>query len=192
MKITYSGKTKDFTPDLEEKVASKLAKIGKYVEQRGEREIHLTHQLERHVHRVEIVMNVYDHGLVGEGTDADLTTAVHDALEKLEKQVLKLRTRWRDTKRDAKGVRSSKEDWENNGGSESTESAETAKRASSNGSRPKIFHVNYDEDRKPMTLDEALLEIEGGANYIVYRDSEKSCLSVLIRRPDGHLDLIES
>ena len=60
------------------------------------------------------------------------------------------------------------------------------------GKKPKIFRVNYDEGSKPMTLEEALLEMEAGTNYVVYRDSDRDCLSVLLRRPDGHYDLIES
>jgi hypothetical protein len=29
-------------------------------------------------------------------------------------------------------------------------------------------------------------------DYVVYRDAEKECVSVLVRRRDGHFDLIES
>jgi hypothetical protein len=43
-----------------------------------------------------------------------------------------------------------------------------------------------------MTLDEAVLELERDGDYVVYRDAEKNCVSVLLRRPDGHFDLIES
>ena len=41
MKVTYTGKTKDFTPQLEKKVEAKLAKLGKLIEQRGEKEAHV-------------------------------------------------------------------------------------------------------------------------------------------------------
>ena len=36
MRLIYSGKTKDFTPQLEEKISGKLAKLSKLLEQRGE------------------------------------------------------------------------------------------------------------------------------------------------------------
>lgn len=194
MKLTYSGKTKEFTPELEDKVTSKLAKLSKFVEQRGEREIHLTHQVERHLHKIEIVMNLYDRGLVGEGADADLPTAVNHAMEKLEKQLLKLRTRWRDTHRDPKTIRSNKESWEENVSLAQNPASEKTPKAAPNGSgrKPRIFRVNYNEDRKPMTLEEAILEMEKELDYIVYRDSSRDCLSVLVRRPDGNFDLIES
>jgi ribosomal subunit interface protein len=196
MKLIVSGKTKEFTPEIQEKFSGKLAKLSKFIERRGEREAHVTHQMERHLHKVEVIVNFYDHALVGEGADTDLDTALCQALEKLEKQVVKLRGRWRDTHRDAKGVRSSKEAW---GGTEAvatlkTEPAAKPTKAKANGraAKPKIFRVNYDEDSKPMTLAEALLEMEASDNYFVYRDSSRNCTSVLVRRPDGNLDLIES
>ncbi|HZS55949.1 MAG TPA: ribosome-associated translation inhibitor RaiA [Bryobacteraceae bacterium] len=194
MKVIYSGKTKEFTPELEEKVSAKLNKLSKFVEQRGEREVHLTHQTERHLHKVKLTMNFYDHGLVGEGAGSDLPAAVSQAIEKLEKQLLEARTRWRDTHRDAKSVRSSKEEWEGNTPAAESQAVETASKANGNGAarKPKVFRVNYAEDRKPMTLEEAMLELEKDGDYVVYRDSSRDCLSVLLRRPDGNFDLIES
>ncbi|HEX4164493.1 MAG TPA: ribosome-associated translation inhibitor RaiA [Bryobacteraceae bacterium] len=193
MKLIVSGKTKDFTPELEEKVTAKIAKFSKMIEQRGEREAHVTHQVERHLHRIEVIVNFYDHVLVGEGLDADLDAALCHAVEKLEKQVVKLKNRWRDTHRDAKAVRTTKESWEANGSSpETAKSAVLDQRSNGNG-RPKIFHVDYNENRKPMTLEEALLEMQRETDdYVVYRDSSRNCLSVLVRRPDGNFDLIES
>ena len=196
MKLIVSGKTREFTPALQKKFDTKLSKLSKFIEQRGEREAHLTHQVERHLHKIELSVNFYDHSLVGEGTDSDLDTALCQALEKVEKQVVKLRNRWRDTHRDAKTVRLTKESWdEESVEAPSAEPAKIGKNKSSvngQGKKPKIFRVNYDEDSKPMTLEEALLEMEAGTNYVVYRDSDRDCLSVLVRRPDGHYDLIES
>lgn len=193
MKVIYSGKTKEFTPELEEKVTAKLGKLSKFVEQRGEREIHLTHQVERHLHKIEIAMNFYDHGVAGEGADPDLPTAVNHAIEKIEKQLLKLRRRWRDTHRDAKTVRSSKESWDANTAPGQTVPAERPKAAvNGSGRKPKIFRVDYNENRKPMTVEEAIIEIGKDGDYFVYRDSQRDCLSVLVRRADGNFDLIES
>lgn len=194
MKLIVSGKTKDFTPELEEKFSAKLAKLSKFIERRGEREAHVVLQMERHLHKVEVIINFYDHSLVAQGADADLDTALCQAVENLEKQVMKMRSRWRDNHRDAKGTRLLKE----NGTTTvavSEEPITTAKR-NQNGSlapasRPKIFLVDYTEDRKPMTLDEALLEMEHAVNYVVYQDSDRQCLSVLVRRPDGNYDLIQ-
>jgi putative sigma-54 modulation protein len=198
MKLIFSGKTKDFTPDLQMKFSAKLAKLSKLVERRGEKEAHVMHQVQRHLHKVEVVVNFYDHALIGEGSDADLDKALIGAAAKLEKQVLKLRSRWRDTHRDAKSVRTSKESWaqEVAPAAPPIPLAKPPAKAKSNGvvrnPKPKIFRVNYREGRKPMTLEEAILEMDANVNYVVYRDSSRDCLSVLVRRADGNLDLIES
>jgi ribosomal subunit interface protein len=203
MKLIVSGKTKEFTPQIQEKFSAKLAKLSKFVERRGEREAHVTHHMERHLHKVELIVNFYDHSLVGEGSNADLDTALCGAVEKLEKQASKLHAKWRDTHRDVKHMRSDKETF---GGAEAAAAPKTvapakpkpvkAQKSEGNGraaiQKPKLFRVNYDEDRKPMTLEEATMEMESGANYVVYRDSDRDRLSMLVRRPDGHLDLIEA
>lgn len=192
MKLIYFGKTKEFTPELERKIQGKLAKLSKMIEQRGEREAHVTHRLERHLHKVEIVTNFYDHSLIGEAANADLATAFQEAVDNLEKQIVKIRRRWRDTHRDPKTVRANKEEWGNELAPEQETALENPNAASpARPERPKIFRVNYD-GRKPMTLDEALIEMENGMEYVVYRDFDRNCLSVLIRRDDGHFDLIES
>jgi putative sigma-54 modulation protein len=191
MKLIYSGKTKEFTPELERKVEAKLAKLSKMIEQRGEREAHVTHRVERYLHKVEIVTNVYDHSLIGEAADADLATAFNQAVEILEQQIVKLRNRWRDTHRDSKSVRASKEGWENEATAEGQSPAASPNSLGNTRVKPKIFRVDYD-GRKPMTVEEALLEMETHADYVVYRDADRDCLSVLVRRRDGNFDLIES
>lgn len=195
MKVTYSGKTKDFTPQLEKKVETKLAKLGKMIEHRGEKCAQVLHRTERHLHKVEIKTNFYDHALLAKGSNADLTTAVCDAIDKLETQIVKLRNRWRDTHRDVKVLREKKE---TNGIALEpiVEEPVVKKSAKANGGtkvpKPRIFRVAPDGDAKPMTLEEAVLIMRNDRDYIVYRDMERSGLSVLLRRRDGHFDLIEA
>jgi putative sigma-54 modulation protein len=43
-----------------------------------------------------------------------------------------------------------------------------------------------------MTLDEAMLEMEKDRDYMVYRDAETDRLAVLVRRRDGHFDLVQA
>jgi putative sigma-54 modulation protein len=197
MKVTYTGKTKDFTPQLEKKVEEKLAKLGKLIEQRGEKEAHVSHRQERHLHKVDIQTSFYDHALLGVGENTDLTTAICDALEKLEKQIVKLRSRWRDTHRDPKTTRASKESGSETGASE-TSQAGTAKPAKSGNSvghdhtSPRVYFVSHPEDVKPMTLEEALLVMDEKLDYMVYRDCDRFSTCVLLRRRDGHFDLIEA
>jgi putative sigma-54 modulation protein len=45
---------------------------------------------------------------------------------------------------------------------------------------------------KPMSVDEAALEVGGGdAAFLVFRNATTDTINVLFRRPDGNLGLIE-
>ena len=63
--------------------------------------------------------------------------------------------------------------------------------ASSQNGAPRVYRVDNNQRHKPMTLDEAILEMEKERDYLVYRDVENDRLSVLMRRRDGHFDLVE-
>jgi putative sigma-54 modulation protein len=45
---------------------------------------------------------------------------------------------------------------------------------------------------KPMTIDDAALRVERGPdNFVVFRNSDTDAISILYRRNDGNLGLIE-
>jgi putative sigma-54 modulation protein len=199
MKVIYTGKTKDFTPQLERKVEGKLTKLGKMVDRRGEQDAHLFHRQERHLHMVEVKMNFYDHALCGAGSDGDLVSAVTEAVDKLEKQIVRRRTKWRDTSRDPKATRESKEQWGAASGDNQRSAAAAAPPASPRkppraqaSSSKRIYKVAHGNGQKPMSLEEAVLAMDDGSDYVVYRDSDRDKVSVLLRRRDGHFDLIEA
>jgi putative sigma-54 modulation protein len=58
--------------------------------------------------------------------------------------------------------------------------------------RKQVYRVNHSDGNKPMTLEEAMLEMEASQDYLVYRDAQTDRVTVLMRRSDGHFDLIES
>src|SRR5579872_4437026 len=99
MKITYTGKSEEIPQRQRTKLEAKLQKLSKVLERRGEKEAHVVITQERFLHKVEITVHAWDHALVGIASDADVSLAAHEAFERLEKQLLKLRARWRDTKR---------------------------------------------------------------------------------------------
>ena len=184
MNVSYRGIKKEFSPKLQEKLDAKFAKISRLVEKRGEKEAHVVVTSENRMHKAEITMQFYGHPLVGIATDADLFTALNGALDKLDKQAVKNCAKYR-----AKVRRSGTAKDAENGGGELVGVV-----ASSEGGKiaQKVYRVNHIDQRKPMTLEEALLEMGKDDDYVVYRDAEKECVSVLVRRRDGHFDLIES
>ena len=177
MKVTYTGRQVELAPAQVRKVEQRAAKLAKFLDGKEEREAHVILGLERGRHTAEITVHYFDHPLVGAAANQDLFTAIHGAIEKLEKQAIKVRAKWRDSKR---GTRERIAD--------SAPALET--RARSNGSK-RVYRVDNNQRHKPMTLDEAILEMEKDRDYLVYRDAENDRLSVLMRRRDGHFDLIE-
>jgi putative sigma-54 modulation protein len=188
MKITYTGRQVELAPAQFKKLEAQFAKLGKLLDGKEQSDAHVVLSLERHMHHAEVTVNYYNHALVGIGSNADLFTAIHAASEKLEKQLLKTRTKWRDSKRaprkgTAEGAEPAAADGEAEAETEAETEAEPARQ---------IFKVNHHDKRKPMTLEEAVLEMEKDRSYLVYRDAETDRVSVLLRRQDGHFDLVEA
>lgn len=192
MKVTYTGSAQ-LTQAQQKKVDSKLAKLGKLLDRRGEKGAHLILATERHLQRAEITVRYHDHPLVGLHSDADAVTAVSGAIEKLEKQILKLSAKWRDTKRtpDAKAwkIAITPPEPAKKANSKPAAKAKKAVEPAAEEDR-RVFRVNHNR-RKPMTLEEAVLEMDGKRDYMVYRDAESDRVQVLVQRRDGHFDLIE-
>ena len=184
MKITYTGNLA-VTPAQLKKIETQFVKIGKLLDGKDEREAHVSLKAERHLHHAEVTVNYHHHSLACEGSHADLFTALHTAVGKLEKQAIKVRAKWRDTKRTGKAKTAAEPP------APAPATVRGRKEAAGDDAAKKIFRVNHHEKRKPMTLDEAVLEIDA-LDYLVYRDSETDRISVLLKRRDGHLDLVES
>jgi putative sigma-54 modulation protein len=190
MKITYTGKPEALTPAENKKIEAKFAKLAKLLDAPGgEREVHVILAEQRHMKRAEITIQYHDHRLFGEESAADAFTAISTVIEKAEKQILRLREKWRDTKRIPKEEPAAEAPVAK--GSAKPKAEPEPEHDAETDSGPHVFRPDHHQRRKPMTLDEAILEIDG-RDYVVYRDAESDRLSVLIRRRDGNFDLIEA
>ena len=177
MKVTYTGRQEKFAPAQKKKLDAKLAKLGKLLDLKGgEREAHIILPSERHLRRAEITVRVFDHPMVGVADEADQFTSILSAVDRLEKQVLKLRGKQRDIKRE------SKTDWPAPAVVEASSEEPGGKR---------VFRVDEQHYRKPMTIEEALLEMDRKRDYVVFRDADTDRVSVLLRRRDGHFDIVD-
>ncbi|MCS7043218.1 MAG: sigma 54 modulation/S30EA ribosomal C-terminal domain-containing protein [Bryobacteraceae bacterium] len=56
----------------------------------------------------------------------------------------------------------------------------------------RVVRASSRANGKPMTLEEAMLAMEDGRDYLVYRDADTDRLQILIRRSDGAVDLVEA
>jgi putative sigma-54 modulation protein len=185
MKLIYTGRQVELAPAQLKKIESRFSKIGKLLDGKEEREAHVILSIERHLHHAEITVNFHGQQLVAVGSDGDMFTALNGAADKLEKVAIKAREKWRDSKR---APRKSEEP------ATAAEAAAEAptEAAEEENQAGQVFRVNHLQKRKPMTLDEALLEMEKDLDYLVYRDADSDRVAVLIRRRDGNFDLIEA
>jgi|SRR5271169_1404626 len=180
MKITYTGRQVELAPAQLQKLEAQFVKIGKLLDGKRECEAHVILSLERHLHHAEVTVHYFNHQLVGLGSNSDLFNAIHSAAGKLEKQCVKAVTKWRDAKRTPRKA------------APDVEAEAAAPKEVEVEAERRVYRVNHHQKRKPMTLDEALMEIDASRDYLVYRDSETDRVSVLVRRRDGHFDLVET
>jgi ribosomal subunit interface protein len=100
MKVTYTGRQIELSPAQTQKLAAEFAKVGKLLDNgRGEAEARVVLSHERHLNHAEVTVPYHNHELVGQASDADLFTALHAAAQKLEAQAIRVREKWRDSKR---------------------------------------------------------------------------------------------
>jgi putative sigma-54 modulation protein len=200
MNVSYRGIKKDLPVKLQEKLETKFAKLSKLIDGRGEKKAHVVVTSERHLQKAEITVHIHNHQLVGIGIDADLFTAMNAALHKIETQALKDGEKWRAMTRRSEPMKANaaKEDGKapakppTAAKPPARKTARTKVAAATATAGPRVFRPNHHERRKPITVEEALLQMEDGREYLAYRDAEKQSVSILVRRRDGHFDLIES
>jgi len=189
--INWTGKQEYLHPKQKEQLDSKFSKIAKLLggDGKGDKQARVALMHDKNKHRAEITINYLDHTLVGEHIDDDQFTALNQAVERLERQMLKVREKRRDIK---KGPR---ETWDKGASANTINEAEprnpeAVPAASNSNGRPRYFRVAPDND-KPLTVEEAMLLIGQDEPYIVYHNSGTDRLSVLLRRQDGNFDLVE-
>jgi putative sigma-54 modulation protein len=190
MTINWTGKQEFVHPTQQKNLESKIAKISKLLETsgKGEKQAHIILNHHKNQHRAEITLNYLDHQVVGEHTDPDQYTAINVAIEKFEKQLMKVRDKRRDIK---VGPR---EGWDKGAAANTiiaTDPGSEGLPASSNGDgRPQLFRVMPGET-KPMSAEEAMMEIDAEDSYLVFLSSDTNRHAVLLRRSDGNFDLVE-
>src|SRR5438105_11477612 len=99
MNVEYTGRHYEIAPVIGKSVETGLAKLGKILGDKFETKVVLA--VEKHRHKAEITISPRNGPLVGLAQAGDMIAAVNEALEHLEKQAVKYKTRWRTRKRQA-------------------------------------------------------------------------------------------
>ncbi len=210
MNVEYTGRHYEVTPAIKKEVETGLSKIRKILDDKFE--THVILAVEKHRHKAEITITPRNGPLVGLAQAKDMTIAVNEALDHLEKQAVKYKTRWQSKKRSARKSEEVKK-W-NGHSSEATEveprndgvmqtkvglTEKTAvpvavHRYPAVAKTTEVHLVRSDEAiaMRPMTLEEAIKEAHfRDRDVFVFRDP-KGKLMILHRTRDGKMELIEA
>ena len=85
MKVTYTGGNGEFSAAEKTRLEAKLAKLGKMIDKKGEKEGHVILTAEKRGKKAEITVNYLHHSFVGSGSGPAYLPAVTAAVAKLEK-----------------------------------------------------------------------------------------------------------
>jgi putative sigma-54 modulation protein len=197
MNVEFTGRHYEVTPANRKDVEAGLTKIRKILRDKFETKVILA--VEKHRHKAEITIASRVGPLVGLAQANDMAAAIGEALDHLEKQALKNKTRIITKKR------RNHSKWNGEAKAEPVEGKAAAAASTSTVSMvvhkypvvaksTEIHLVRSDEAvaMRPMTLEEAIKEAHfRDRDVFVFRDP-KGKLMILHRTRDGKMELIEA
>ena len=134
---------------------------------------------EKYRHRTEIVVHARgDRMLRGRGEGTGWPASLRQSSEKIEQQAQKVKGKWAERKR--KGARRP-----------DRRSAGQRRRRQRRRRRPAIVRARS-YPVKPMSVEDAALQVNADReSFVVFRNADTDAISILYRRKDGNLGLIE-
>src|SRR6202034_2652220 len=99
MNVEYTGRQYVISPTIRKEVETGLNKIRKILGDRFETKVILA--VEKRRHKAEITIDPPNGPIVGIAQTGDMMSAVNEALDHLQKQAVKYKTRWLSKKRKA-------------------------------------------------------------------------------------------
>jgi putative sigma-54 modulation protein len=199
MNVEYTGRHYEITPANRKEIEAGLSKIEKIL--RGKLETKVILAVEKHRHKAEITIASRVGPLVAVAQANDMSLAIGEALDHLEKQALKNKTRIISRKR-----RSHHKKWNGEAVAEKPQTATMAAAVASStvsmvvhkfpavAKSTEVHLVRSDEAvaLRPMTLEEAIKEAHfRDRDVFVFRDP-KGKLMILHRTREGKMELIEA
>jgi len=169
MQLAIRGKNIEITDALREYAEKKLRKLEKYIDQPITAQANMYVERGRHV--FEVTVNVNGLLLRGEEATESMYASIDLVADKLEKQVVKYKTRFRRQRLKDNGTAVPE--------AEGTEPAGKVVKV-------KRFPI------KPLTLDEAIVQMNLlSHDFFVFANAETERINVLYRRKDGDYGLLD-
>ena len=190
MRLELRGHHADVTPGLRRFVEEKLAKLERLLNDRAV-SAHAILSVEKRRYIADITLHArgerFLHGL---GDSGNWETSLTRAIAKISHQAQKLKTRRKEKRHSLKApAPDALAPIARSGNTRKTAAAAKPERRSKT-----LRAVRTSRDPiKPMSIDDAAREIEaGGDGVVVFRNAESQAISVLYRRRNGDLTLVET
>lgn len=178
MRIVITGKNMEPTESLENIIKKKAHRLDRYFEK--DTDIMFVLSVEKNRHIMEATVPFGGIILRAESITNDMYSSVDDCLAKLEKQIIRHRTKLE------KRLKADAFQYEAPLYSDEFDEPDDTEEAP-HIVRTKRFAV------KPMPVEEAMMQMELlGHNFYVFRDADDEEINVLYRRKDGNYGLIEA
>jgi putative sigma-54 modulation protein len=204
MNVEYTGRHYEITSAIRKEVETGLTKIRKILGDRFETKVILA--VEKHRHKAEIAISPRNGPLVGLAQAKDMIIAVNEALDHLEKQAVKYKTKWQAKKRSARKSEEVKK-WNGGHTAPEEEQVQTSVGLSEKTAVPVLVHkypavakttevhIVRSEDAvamRPMSLEEAIKEAHfKDRDVFVFHDLKGKLMVLHRRRRDDKMELIE-
>ena len=175
MEIIIRGDKLKITDSMHDYIEEKLGKLEKYLKNSDEIRANVIVKVKNHEQRVEITIPLKTYIVRAEETKDDFYADVDKALDTLERQIRKNKTRMM-----SKQVKTSF-DFDINEIEQEIEKEE------------KKIVKRKTVEVKPMNEEEAILQMELlGHDFYVFNNIDEECISVLYRRKDGNYGIINT
>ena len=175
MKISVTFRNAEGEPWQKEYVEERLNKLKKYIDNPVDARVILSVEKFRNTAEINLMANGLN--VNGREEDKDMHLAIDNAIEKIERQLKKRKEK----------VRGFKTNPSRNGESGEESAAEEGEESPD----AKVVETRK-VVLKPMSIDDAVLEMETTKNrFVIYRDSSTENVNVIYRREDGKFALME-
>lgn len=181
MRLDITGRHVEITPTLRQLIERRIPRLERLLNDSAvSATVILT--LEKYRHRTEIILHARGDKMMrglGEGNAWNLS--VRQAVEKVEQQAKKLKGKWSERKRSDTRRRVPR----------TVRAAAAIRPPRPEPEAPRVIRATR-YAIKPMSVDDAALRIEETAEpFIVFRNPDSAAVSIVYRRKDGQLGLIE-
>ena len=189
MRLELRGHHVDVTPGLRRFVEEKLSKLERLLNDRAV-SAHAILSVEKRRHVADITLHARgEKFLHGVGTRDNWESALNVAIEKIEQQAQKVKTRWKSRKQRVKGALIAAAELPPEQAPEDRLVA-SARRLRTH--MPRILKATR-QAIKPMSVADAAREVEAGnGGLVIFRDLDRDSISVLYRQRNGELTLVET